>query len=183
MPSPEIRVRAVKRRLRRRKAKRFLFMLPVILLSLLVILFALWMPVLQIHGTSMEPALHNGDSVIVVPHQEYEAGQIIAFRCQGQILTRRIIAGPGSTVEMDSSGNITVDGIVIEETCPGGTEQAAYTTVFPCLVPEGHYFVLCERRSSILDSRSSVIGCVAQENILGQVLWIFLPTDRFGAVN
>ena len=183
MPFPEIRVRAVKRRLRRRKAKRFLLMLPVILLSLLVILFALWMPVLQIHGTSMEPALQNGDSVIVMPRREYEAGQIIAFRCQGQILTRRVIAGPGSTVEMDSSGNITVDGIVIGETCSGDIKQAEYTTVFPCLVPEGHYFVLCERRSSILDSRSSVIGCVAQENILGQVLWIFLPADRFGAVN
>ena len=110
MPSPEIRVRAVKRRLRRRKAKRFLFMLPVILLSLLVILFALWMPVLQIYGQSMTPTLQNGEIVVSVKTAELEQGDIIAFYYNNKVLIKRVVAQGGDKVSLDWYGNLTVNG-------------------------------------------------------------------------
>ena len=176
-------IRSVKRRLRRRNARRLLLPLPLILLSLLVLAIALWMPVLQIQGMTMAPVLENGDSVVAIPRERYQPGQIIAFRCQGQILTRRVIAGPGSTVDLDSSGNVTVDGVLLNEPYVTVRDLGDLTTAFPCSVPEGHYFVLGDNRSNPLDSRSAIVGCVPDGDILGVIFWRLLPLDRFGNPN
>jgi signal peptidase I len=39
-----------------------------------------------------------------------------------------------------------------------------------------------DQRTTSVDSRSSVVGCVAQEQIVGKIIFTVWPLDSFGAI-
>ena len=51
----------------------------VIVAAVAVLLATLWLPVLQIYGSSMEPGLTEGDIVVSVKGTNFERGDPIAF--------------------------------------------------------------------------------------------------------
>ena len=55
--------------------------------------------------------------------------------------------------------------------------------VLPYQVPENRVFVMGDLRSSSIDSRNTAIGCIAEEQIVGKVLFTLWPLNRFGKVN
>ena len=57
-----------------------------------------------------------------------------------------------------------------------------YDVEFPSTVPEGTVFVMGDNRNASLDSRSSYVGCIDEQDILGKVLLCFLPISDFGVV-
>ena len=182
MPSPNSMIRKVKARLRRQRLRRGLILLPVILIALVILVTALYIPVLQVNGLSMEPALQGGETVALYREQSYRPEDIVAFKCQNQILIRRVIALPGSVVSMDADGNVTVDGVMLEESYISDKDLGICTVTFPCTVPDGHYFVLGDRRSTSLDSRSSIVGFVEQSDIIGKVFCVLFPFDSFRGI-
>ena len=106
--------------------------------------------------------------------QNWEQGDIIAFHCHNKILVKRLIAGPGSEVNIVSDGSVYVDGNLLPEFYLPEKSAGTYTTEFPCTVPEGAYFVLGDERSISVDSRSVQIGCVPKEQVIGKIafrLW------------
>ena len=150
------------------------FLLITTLLSTIAIL-----PYVRIYGTAMEPTLLDGDLGLAISAKDYHAGDIIAFRHGDKVLVRRIIAVPGSTVEIDESGIVTVDGITLEE--PYLTQPALQqcNIQFPYTVPDGEFFVMGDNRADSVDSRSTVLGCVSKDEVIGRVVVIFFPFNRF----
>jgi len=74
--------------------------------AIAVLVATLWMPVLQIYGSSMTPSLHEDDVVVSVKSREYEFGDIVAFYYNNKVLIKRVIATAGEWVEMDKEGNL-----------------------------------------------------------------------------
>ena len=151
--------------------------------AIAVLVATLWMPVLQIYGNSMTPTLTEGDIVLTVKNSDFNQGDIIAFYYGNKLLVKRCIAGPGSWVNIDDDGNVYVDGQLIDE--PYVDEKALGDTniELPYQVPDERWFVLGDHRATSVDSRNSTVGCVSDEQIVGQIVYRVWPLPLFGKMN
>lgn len=153
----------------------------IIVAAISVLVATLVLPVLQISGTSMEPTLKNGEIVVLVKTKKLDRGDVCGFYYSNKILIKRVIGLPGDVVVIDNDGNVYVNGEMLIE--PYITEKLLgdCDLEFPYTVPEMTYFVLGDQRSSSVDSRSSVVGCINQEDIIGKVFFRVWPLPDFGA--
>ena len=154
----------------------------VVVAATAVLISNLLLPILRIYGSSMTPTLVNGNIVAAVRNGTYQRGDVIAFYYNNKILVKRVIGMPGEWVDMDESGNVTIDGEPLEE--PYLTEKALgeCDIELPYQVPEGRYFVMGDHRSVSSDSRSSQVGCVSEEQIVGKLLFRLWPLDEIGPI-
>lgn len=147
-----------------------------------VLIATLWLPIYRIYGTSMAPTLADGNIVACVKGSEFKKGDICAFYLNNKVLIKRIIAMSGDTVNISEDGTVFVNDIAISE--PYIEEKSFGDTdlEFPYKVPDGRYFVLGDSRSVSSDSRNSNIGCIAQEEIVGKIVFRVWPLSDFGTV-
>lgn len=150
----------------------------LIVAAVSVLLATIFLPVLQVSGTSMEPTLNDEDIIVLVKTKKFETGDLCGFYWQNKLLLKRIIAGPGDIVEIDADGNVSVNNKVLNE--PYLTKKALgeCDITFPYQIPENRYFVLGDHRETSIDSRSSVIGCIEKNQIVGKVLLRIWPFEE-----
>lgn len=155
----------------------------IVVAAVAVLIATLWMPVLRIYGTSMVPTLENGQIVVSVKTTDFKPGDIVAFYQGNKLLIKRYIAGPADWVDIDADGNVSVNGTVLDEPY---IEEKAYgeTNIeLPYQVPDNRYFLIGDNRDVSVDSRNTAVGCVANEQIVGKVVFRIWPLSKFGAVN
>lgn len=147
-----------------------------------VLIATLWLPVLKIYGTSMLPTFEPGDIVVSVKKKKFDAGDVIAFYYENKLLVKRYIAGPGDWVKIEEDGTVYVNGNKLEE--PYLTEKSLEPCdiEFPYQVPENKYFVMGDSRTVSIDSRSSAVGCISEEQIVGNIVFRVWPISGFGDV-
>ena len=152
----------------------------IVVAAAAVLVATIWMPVLQIYGASMVPTLDEGDIVISVKGSDFEPGDLVAFYMGNKILVKRCIAGPGQWVDMDAGGNVYVDDKLLDE--PYLTEKALgdCDIEFPYQVPDNRYFCMGDHRSTSVASRSTTVGCVSDEQIVGKIVFRVWPLPNFG---
>lgn len=185
IPTPE-EIRAELNRIQYRRRYRSVLRSTVytliVVAAVAILVATLWLPVLQIYGNSMTPTLEAGDVVVSVKGGSFQPGDVLAFYYNNKILVKRLIALPGSWVDIDMDGNVTVDGMPLEE--PYLTEKALGETniELPYQVPDGRYFVMGDHRSTSVDSRNTTVGCVAEEQIVGKIIFRVWPLAGFGTL-
>lgn len=147
-----------------------------------VLLTTLWMPVLQIYGSSMSPTLEPSDLVLSVKNEKLDSGDMVAFYQGNKLLIKRVIATSGQWVDISNDGVVTVDGQVLDEPYIRELSLGNCDIELPHQVKEAHYFIMGDNRDTSLDSRASVIGDISEEQIEGKVVFRIWPLNKFGSI-
>ena len=150
--------------------------------AIAVLIAVLFLPVLRIYGSSMNPTLDEGDIVVSLKGSNFKTGDIIAFYYNNKILVKRVIANTGDWVDIDDEGNVYVNNVKLDE--PYITDKAFGETdiKLPYQVPDKRIFVMGDNRSVSVDSRNTSVGCVADEQIVGKIVFCVWPFDHFGKI-
>ncbi len=154
----------------------------VVVAASAILIATVWMPVLQIYGSSMSPTLEEGDIVVSLKGSSVQQGDLIAFYLGNKILIKRCIALPGQWVDIDEDGNVYIDGTRLDEPYLIDRSLGDANITFPYQVPDHRYFCMGDHRSTSVDSRHTEVGCVSDEQILGKIVFRVWPFSGLGAV-
>ncbi len=155
----------------------------VVVAAIAVLVATLVLPVVQIAGNSMSPTLNEGELVVLIKTKDLKLGDLCAFSYSNKILIKRVIGLPGDIVEIDADGNVYVNSTLVDE--PYLTEKSLgeCDLEFPYQVPENQYFMLGDQRETSIDSRSSVIGCVTDDQLVGKILIRIWPFSKLSWID
>lgn len=165
----------------RRMMKSTVFTL-VVVASFAVLVATLWLPVLQIYGTSMTPTLDEGEIVVSIKSKEFSQGDLAAFYIGNKILVKRVIAQAGDMVNVLEDGTVIVNGRELDEPYVSQKALGECDLEFPYQVPESRYFLMGDHRETSVDSRSSMVGCISNEQLVGKIVFRVWPFSAFGVL-
>lgn len=154
----------------------------VVVAAAAVIVAMLVLPVLQITGTSMTETLNDGDIVVALRNSNYEQGDVIAFYYNNNILIKRVIARTGQWVDISEDGTVYVDNVRLDEPYISEKSKGDCDIQLPYQVPDGRVFVMGDHRSTSLDSRSTSLGCISEDMVVGRLLVRVWPLPDLGIV-
>lgn len=147
-----------------------------------VLVATLWMPVLQISGNSMSPTLNEGQIVVSLNGSSFKTGDVVAFYFDNKVLVKRVIAGPGDWVDIDEDGNVFVNEEPLDEPYLAEKTLGECNIQLPYQVPESRIFVMGDHRSVSVDSRSSALGCVPYDQVVGRLVLRVWPYETAGPI-
>lgn len=172
------------KRLRRKQNSRRIFRQTVF--SLLVVAAAavlaamLFFPIFRITGSSMEPTLNAKEIVVCLKSSRFQSGDLVAFYYNNKVLLKRVIGTAGDTIEIDDSGNVFVNGSQLDEPYITKKSLGQCDIDFPYQVPDNRIFVMGDNRETSVDSRTTAVGCIADEYVIGKVFLRVWPLEQLG---
>lgn len=154
----------------------------VVVAAVSVLVATLFMPVLQIYGSSMTPTLTEGEIVVSIKGSHFKTGDLVAFYLGNRLLVKRCIAGPGDWVDIDEAGNIYVNDQLLDEPYVSEKSMGDCNIELPLQVPENRWFLVGDHRETSVDSRHTSVGCVSEDQIEGKIVYRVWPFSAFGAI-
>ena len=160
----------------------------VYLLTAVMLVFLLCFRVVVVSGTSMNSTLLDGDYLLLLGSTFYQNPQqgdiIVASKDSfdnGAPIVKRVIATEGQEVNINfKTGVVYVDGVALDEPYTL-TPTTTYEGVnFPLIVKEGCLFVMGDNRNDSKDSRHPAIGQIDCREVLGKVIFLFMPGTNYG---
>ena len=109
-------------------------------------------------------------------------GDIVAFYYNNKILVKRVIAKPGDWVDIAEDGTVYVNSKEISEPYIRVKAFGETNITLPYQVPESKLFVMGDNRDVSVDSRNTAVGCVAEEQIVGKIVYRVWPLKDIGPV-
>lgn len=149
----------------------------LVVAAIAVLISLLFLPVLRVTGTSMSPTFANDELVICNKRSNFKSGDVVAFYFNNSILLKRVIGTAGDVIDIKEDGTVYLNGEILDE--PYITEKALgeCDIKLPYQVPDNRIFVMGDHRSVSVDSRSTTVGCIADEYIIGKVIFRIWPFD------
>lgn len=129
-------------------------------------------------SSSMEPTIGK-DNLLVADlwafrHSDPRPYEVIVFRHGTTPYVKRVIAGPGSTIE-GNDGLVMVDGRQLSEPYVQhtGSPPPQLADFGPISIPARKYFVMGDNRDVSFDSRTPEFGLIDISDVLGKPLYVY----------
>lgn len=151
---------------------------------IIMLLFTFVFRFVGVVGKSMEPTLYENDWLLVTAiKSDFKYGDIVIStqpNAFNEPIVKRVIATGGQTVNIDfGTGEVYVDGVLLEEDYIAGSTTDSEGFSGSITVPEGKLFVMGDNREHSTDSRSDVIGLLDERYIVGKAMVRIFPTGSF----
>ena len=131
----------------------------------------------------MAPILKEGDIVLAPTFLSPDKNRPVAFYSGNKLLVKRVIARPMDYVDIKENGDVSVNGVILNEPWAFQKTRGEIDIELPAQVPDEKYFVLGDNRAVSIDSRYSAVGFISKNDILGYPVFRIWPIDRFGPVS
>ena len=141
---------------------------------------------------SMEPNFYTNDYILVSKQsykllgQSPKIGDVIIFatdqttdKGEPKLLIKRVIGVPGDVVTI-RGGKVYINGEEIDDSYTA--EQFTTGDIVDLVVPENKLFCLGDNRSVSIDSRSTDIGFVDFDSIVGKAVFRLYPFNSIGSI-
>jgi signal peptidase I len=140
-------------------------------------------------GQAMEPTLEAGQHILIDKFSyvvsKPKAGDVIVFLPNGNekshYYVRRVIAGPGDTVQI-KNGAVYVNGTIYDETIVVSSIDDPGIAADEIKLGTDEYFALGDNRNNSDDSRYANIGTIKKSYIVGKAWFYFSGTGQFGFI-
>ena len=162
----------------------------VLSLVVLVLFNVFFFRISGVVGSSMEPTLQNGDRVLlrIIGYSEPKRGDIVVIQApefDSAPLVKRIIAVGGDTINIDTLGQVYINGDIQYE--PYILETINLNNIgdqnYPFVIPDGFVFFMGDNRNGSTDSRDKIVGIQPISNIIGKVELRIWPINKIGGVS
>ncbi len=152
-----------------------------------ILIFVFLGRIIDVEGTSMVPTLNDRDKVLMSGlFYTPKPGDIVVLtkKSFSEIpLVKRVIATEGMSVDINfDTGEVWVDGVLMDEPYINELTHKQFDVDFPLVVPEGCIFVMGDNRNHSTDSRDSQVGFIDKRIVLGKVYLRIWPLYNFGLV-
>lgn len=154
----------------------------IVVAAIAVLVSMLFLPVLRVTGSSMTPTMQNDELIICSKRSNFKQGDIVAFYFNNKILLKRVIGTAGDYINITSDGTVYVNGDKLDEPYVSELALGTCDIEMPYQVPDNRIFVMGDHRSVSIDSRSTTVGCIADEYVIGKVIFRIWPFESIGTV-
>ena len=155
----------------------------LVVAAVAVLAAMLFFPIFRVTGSSMEPTLHPKEIVVCLKSSRFQSGDLVAFYYNNKVLLKRVIGTAGDTIEIDDSGNVFVNGSQLDEPYITKKSLGQCDIDFPYQVPDNRIFVMGDNRETSVDSRTTAVGCIADEYVIGKVFLRVWPLEQLGSLD
>lgn len=140
------------------------------MIVILYLLFGIIFGVTTMKNSDMHPQIHAGDLILYYRlDKNYVANDVIVSKVGKEKFIGRVIAKPGDEVDITKEGKVVINGsLVVENDIFYPTPQYDSEIIYPVLLKEDEYFVLCDQRNGAKDSR--IYGTIQKRNTKGKVI-------------
>ena len=154
----------------------------IVVAAVAVLVAVLLLPVLRIYGHSMNDTLEEGEIVISLKSADFNTGDVVAFYYNNKILVKRVIGKSGDWINIDQDGEVYVNNVHLEESYLKEKAFGECNIELPYQVPANRVFVMGDNRAVSIDSRNTAVGCVAEEQVVGKIVFRVWPMNMFGKI-
>lgn len=151
----------------------------VFIVFVLVFVFRIF----TVQGSSMLSTLQDGNKVVVWQYNyQPKRGDIVVISKYGQLnesIIKRVIALPGDKLYIDfTTSSVYVNGKKLNEYYINEPEFGPDDGQIPEVVPEGYIFVMGDNRNHSSDSRSTYVGLVPINKVVGRAFFRYFPFNK-----
>lgn len=149
----------------------------VLSLIIMVLLFTFGFRYLTVKGQSMENTLFDGEKLIGrVFAYKPKNGDIVAVgpfpALNDHVIIKRVIATEGQTLDINfDTGEITVDGVVLDEPYIKEITRLREGGEIPKVIPKDFIFVMGDNRNNSTDSRSLSVGAFHKDKVIAKAFF------------